>query len=406
MAAPLPPQTVVVAGDRDIFAVFDREPIVRGLDFDQAHFGPAQVTVGGASRWVWAAGGGSERGADGWWHSVCFKITDDRFRGGKMPAVDLRVTYRHTPDAPVNLFADQGGGSKQVGFGWGRQGNWQTLTSQVDDAQFAEPITTTTLKTPKATALTCGSTPIPAMPSFAASSFTATIWTRAGLWSALRFDGLDAGRELFIFNLGEKQNFTLKLRNLAHVALPADYSVRLTDDLGKEMWARNQKAVIKGGGPFALPVAFDTAGLKQGVYTLALSLGRTVAPASAKNNPPRSQCHGVPNRASFQSQTGEFLYGVDPGVGYGDPRWLQWLDFMGCDITRGNGANENPDDWKTAFAAFDAHHIQNTVFMGIPWDANPDALAQKTRDAAAKAKPWPGNMATVPISGNSATNPT
>ena len=388
MTAPLPQQTVIVAGDRDIFAVFDREPIVRGLDFDRDHFGPTQVTVGGAPRWVWAAGGGSERGADAWWHSVVFKITDDRFRGGKMPAVDLRVTYRHTPDAPVNLFADTSGGSKQVGFGWGRQENWQTLVSQVDDAQFAETDYHDNPKEAKSDGFDL---------RFNANSGDAQLRSifihgydldnAPDYGRLLRFDGLDADRDLFIFNPGEKQNFTLKLRNLAHVPLPADYSVRLTDDLGKEMWARNQKATIQGGGPFSLPVAFDTAGLKQGVYTLALSLGRTVTPGKREElihpevNVMVSEQSVIP-----KAKPGEFLYGVDPGVGYGDPRWLQWLDFMGCDITRGNGANENPDDWPAAFAAFDTHHIQNMVFQGIPWDANPAALAQKTRDAAAKAE--------------------
>lgn len=379
-------QAVAVAGPLDLFIIFDQQPIARGLEFDRADAKPVQLTVGGSKQWAWTSTG--SRGGDGWWHSMVMKVTDERFRDGKMPAVDVRVTYRNEANAPVTLTADAGAGSRQIASGWGNNPKWQQMHAQIDDATFS--------------AGSHGSDPKAMMSDgwdLRYNSCNGPVQLRSifirgfdrdadpDYARLLRFDGLDAGRDLFVFEPGEALDFTLKMRNLARVDLPAEYTVRLTDDLGREMWSRDAQARIAGDGPFDLRVPFDSTGLPQGVYTLVLDVGRRTATGERQALISPSIDLMVAERSQIaKAKPGEFMYGVDSGVGYADERWMQWLDFMGCDITRGNGANRINDDWAPAFAAFDRYNIRNTVFADVPWDEDPSRRAQEVRDVAAKSE--------------------
>ncbi len=381
-------QSVVVAGPNDLFIIFDKTPIARGIDFDRVAISPQQVTVDGVPNWVWSAGYNSQRGGDSWWHSVCMKVTDPRFQNGAMPAADVRVTYRHEANAPVSCFADTSAGSRQVGFGWGRNPNWQTMAFKLDDAKFAQTDYQDPAKDLKSDGFDL---------RFNACTGDAQIRSvfihgydldhSPDFDRLVRFDGIDTGRELFIFSPGEKQTLQLKLRNLAHPDLVADSRIWLTDDLGNEIWNRQQPVTIRGGGPIELPVPFDTAGLKQGVYTLGLELNHVDSKGMKKTivssswNLMVSESSPIP-----KAKDGEFMYGVDTGIDYKDERWMKWLDFMGCDITRGNGANQGTGDWASAFAAFDKHDLRNTVFADIPWDDDAVKRQQKVQEVADRAE--------------------
>ena len=378
-------QPVVIAGPNDAFIVFDKTPILRGMDFDRANVNPELRTVDGVQHWIWR--GGNARGGDGWWSSLVLKLTDPRFTQGRMPAADISAVFRHTPDAPISMFADTATGSRQVGFGWGRQEGWQGTVHAVDDAKFAQTDYHSNPKDLKSDGWdlrwnSCNA-PVELRSIFVRGY---DLDKNPDYTRLLRFDSLDAGRELFVFTPGERQTFQLKLRNLARVPLRGDYDVSLRDDLDRTLWTRHVATTV-GSGPFSVPVEFDTAGLKQGVYTLALSLGRP-KPGGGRETLLTPQVNLMVSESAPipKAGPGEFLYGLDPGVDYQDDRWRQWMDFMGVDITRGNGANENPDDWGSAFAAFDKHQIQNTVFWGVPWDPDQAALDRKVADAAGRAE--------------------
>ncbi len=378
-------QSVAVAGPRDAFILFNKEPVMRGMDFDRAGMSPVLLTVNGVQHWAWQ--GGESRGAETWWHALMLRMTDPRFRDSAMPAVDITVNFRHAPDAPVNLFGDTATGSREVASGWGRNEGWQTMRTEVDDAKFARTDYHSEPAQRKSDGFdlrfnSCNA-PVEARSVFVRGydRDVAPDFRRL-----LRFTSLDMGRELFIVRPGEKLKLSLNLRNLARVPLKGDYALTLTDDLDKVLWKRGAATEI-GSGAYALLVAFDATGLKQGLYTLSLGVGR----ADKDGNREELLNPAINLLISEQSvipkaKPGDFLYGVDPGVDFRDDRWMQWLDFMGCDITRGNGANENPDEWTAAFAAWDRHGIQNSVFWNVPYDRDPAVLETKTLAAVANAE--------------------
>jgi len=388
-------QPVAVAGADDVFIVFDKMPITRGMDFDRTapNTGSRQIVADGAKRWIWFGGYQSDRGGPGWWHSMYFNITDPRFQNGKMPAVDARMVFTNAKWSPINLTADTAGGSRElIGSSGAGEGIWGTATGQIDNALFARTDYHSAGNDMKSDGFDLRYN------SCTADAQLKSVFIHGydvdhhpDYHRLLRFDGMDAGRELFIFTPGEKANLSLKFRNIAHVGFDGDCQVRLTDDMGNEVWSHPLAVTVPAGGPFTLPVPLDTAGLKQGGYIVEMSMGRPGADGRRDVFLSPSVHILVSEQSPIaKAKPGEFLYGVDPGVDYRDDRWLQWLDFMGCDITRGNGANGLDEDWAPAMAEFAKHHIQTTVFADIRWDADPVKRAANTKMiatiSAARAK--------------------
>ncbi len=359
-------QTVVVAGPNDLFVVFGKEPIARGIEFNRTGVAPVMVEVDGVRQWVWAAQDGSSHGADAWWKSILFTITDPRFRDGQMPAVDVTVNYRHTADAPVNLAADTVSGSRLVAEGWGRNEGWQSMRTQIDNARFASTDydhSGNSFLTDKVDLRYNACNSDGQLRSIFIRGYG--LETDPDYTRLLRFDGMDAGRELFIFEPGEKQTFKLKLRNLARTPLEADYRVRLLDDFGSPIWERMESATVAPGA-IELPVAFDAAGLKQGVYALSLELGR-----EGKLDLLKTQVNLMVSEKSpiGKARDGEFLYGLDAGEGWHggpdqDERWLQWMDFMGVDILRLPGQGDSTvEHLHSAFKWLDKYNLRTGMMF-------------------------------------------
>jgi hypothetical protein len=371
-------QPLVIAGPDDLFIVFDRVPLMRGMDFDRAGLAPELVSIEGMSRYAWTAGDGAQRGADGWWKSVVIKVVDPRFVRGGRPAVDVTVNYRHTANAPLNLVADTASGSRDVAGGWGNNQNWQTLRARIDDARFAQ----TDYKSDPKAIRTDG---FDLRVNFnSGNGQLRSVFVRGypldtpDFSRLIRFDAIDAGRELYIFEPGEKADLVLKLTNLATKPLAATYQLRLLSDFGDQLGATRKPVSIPASGGFSLPFPLDTKGLKQGVYTVELQLGtedagRLTPLIERTINVMVSEKSVIP-----KARDGEFLYGLDTGVSSLDDRWLQWCDFMGADILRGPGHGHNHTDQDALAAAYEAiarHNLRSSAFFDIPW--HPDQAARE-----------------------------
>ncbi len=391
-------QPLVVAGPEDLFIVFDQTPIARGIEFDRTAVSPMEVTVNGAKRWTWQANSGSQRGAEGWWKSFVFNITDKRFKNAGRTAVDVIVNYRHVANAPMNVYADTASGSREVVGGWGNSPDWQRQNIRIDDALFNDTDYGSDPKEAKSDGFdlrvnfNSGDGQLRSL-FVRGYQLDAQPGSQPDYRRLLRFDTVDAGRELFIFDPGEKTDLKLKLTNLARVALQAVYSVTLVDDFNNEIWTHRHTATVAAASDFDVPVPFDTAGLKQGVYTIRLSLGheadgKYAALIERDVNVMVSERAPIEKTASKPGD-GTFLYGLDSGVESFDDRWLQWADFMGVDILRGPGHGHDHADADALRRAFDAigkHNLRASQFFDIPWDNDANRRQQRWDELAKKAE--------------------
>ena len=381
-------QTMVVAGSQDIFIVFDKEPMMRGMSFDHEYFEPVQIEADGRKRWAWQTTGGASRGADPWWNSALFTITDPRFVKGGRPAVDVALTYRHTANAPVNLSADTIKGSRNIIEGWGNNSSWQTAYTQLDDAKFAQ-----TNYNGNAKELPTDNFDL----RFNANSGTGqvrSIFIRGydldknpDYRRLLRYDGLNANRKIFLFKPGEKQPLSIKLRNVARVPMQAVYDVQLLDDMGQEIWKRTEKALVPKSSNFSLPIAFDTKGLKQGVYTFKVNLGRNdVGGKREALIAPQANVMVAEQSPIGKARDDEFWYGLDIINGTHTDEYYQWADFMGPDILRGvDGPNESAN-LKRALARIEPLKLKTQLFFDIPWDNDEATRDRKVNEQAARAE--------------------
>jgi hypothetical protein len=381
-------QPLAVAGPDDIFIVFDKEPLMRGLDFDRKFMEPAQTEINGVTRWIWRSTHGSQRGADGWWNSALFNVTDERFKNGGRPAVDMSVTFRNPANAPVELAADTATGSRIVATGWGNDPNWQTMRHQLDNARFARTKT--------------GADPKDRLTDGVDLRFNEcndqvqlrSIFIRGydldknpDYKRLLRYDGIDAGRPIYLFTPGEKQDLSIKLRNIARVAMPAVYTVRLLDDMGNAVWRREEKKTVPAAQSFNLPVAFDTKGLKQGVYTIGLSLGRTGSDGKFEELlAPRANVLVSEKSAIPKARDNEFWYGLDIINGTHQEEHYMWADFMGADILRGVDSPMQAEPLRRALDRIKKYNLRTQLFFEPRWDADEATRNRRTAEEAARAE--------------------
>ncbi len=377
---------VAVATKEDAFILFNPAPVLHGLDFVRDNNQAGSMNVNGA-RIHFREANGAHFGGDQWWNSLLFNFTDPLFKNGNRPVADIRIFERHAPNAPIWLMADMQEGSRRIAAGWGNNPAWNIFYAKTDTARFNQ---TPSGIDPKE------------LPSNGVDLRYATcsgpaqvraIWVRGYDRDApdyrrlIRFDGLNAGRGRFVFEPGKNHTLGFKITNLSRTTFDATCDVSLTDDLGNPLWSRTLNAVAPSDEPFELPIEFDARNLKQGVYRLAIRFnkkGETGAPYMTRTvNLMVSETSPL-----ARARDGEFLYGVDPCLGYGDERFWQWADFMGADILRGFGCDQhNADQMKHATALHQKYNFRPYFFMDVAW--HPDAAArdaENTRRAAVAAE--------------------
>ena len=119
----------------ELSVVFDKQPVSKGITFDQNGMRPGTAMLGSEPMQVWTVGGGSAPGMP-WGRSVMFTFTDPRFKNGKMPAVDLEIVYKNNSNAPVTIKADTARGPVEIGGDFGVSDGLKTLKLHLDDAYF------------------------------------------------------------------------------------------------------------------------------------------------------------------------------------------------------------------------------------------------------------------------------
>ncbi len=362
-------RSLMVAGPYQAFILLDREPVARGLELIRQNVQPVEITTGGLKRWVWKANFGSA--AQGWWRSHRFTVTDPAFQGGAAPVVDVESWSVHRSDAPINLAADnRAGGIAEPG--WGGRGTgynedppWKHMMARLDDAVFAGGKTPS--KPEDNAAMGCD---VRYNACTADGELRSLVLTRYDLtnkpqWARLlRLQGVDCGKDRYIFTPGTRIEAKVKLVNRARVAYRAQAQVSFHDADERELWAKAMPVDIPPGADGALNVPIDTAKLPYGVYVLRTRIGehlKTETMIGLSDETPLAK-----------AKPGEFLYGTDCGGSWQQPLWLDWADYMGMDIIRNLARNDAEDlsDVDQAVAALKARGLQGAIMMGPAWDAD------------------------------------
>jgi hypothetical protein len=357
----------------EISAVFDKEIDVRGLEVVQDHISPKEQTVGGKKTWAWAAGQGSaEENGDG--RSVKFRVTDERFRFGRQPAVDIEVVYKIESDVSVDLLIDGDNGSEQVATHYGGNKEFQTLTARVDGAFFGER--------------QYGHGPHDMQVDgfdIRINAYRSDLYIRS-----IKIKGYDldnqvdyqrllkpdrirtshGGDDLLVFAKSEKPSLAFTIWNLSHRDLHAKCSYEVTNRSGDALIQEScPNITLKGDLRTDTDISLDISKLPYGIYALKVKFTNAESGETAKE---WETDFGVYSGAApAKAKEGEFLYGLDMDLGpfYTKPRLLGWADFMGVDIVRGGGfeAEKMPDADK-AMAVWQQHNIQVLASIDPPKD--------------------------------------
>ncbi len=370
-------RSLMIAGKEDVFILFDKEPITRGMDFNREGMSATEIEVGGVKRWIWR--GDATFGGEPWWRSTKLNVTDPRFVDGKRPVTDVRFTYRHAPNAPVDISAQAENGPRVIANEWGNNSNWSTSRVNFDDAKWG----VRTDSGDKNKRLPDGADLRITVNSGVVELRSVRVrgydldnpnWKRL-----IRYDGLDAGRERYIFSPTEKADIRIKLFNLSNKPFPARATLGLRDDLGAPLWKREQSATLAPRTLGLVPVAFDATARKQGVYLLNLemSIGQTGEKLVEQEvNLMVSDQKPLP-----RAKPGEFLFGIDTGGGWRDDWLLGWSSFIGADVLR--TPNASPEEMPTALEKLKLLGLQ-TAHMVVPeYKSNPEERRKRALELAA-----------------------
>jgi hypothetical protein len=378
---------VAVATEEDAFVLFNRDPVLHGLDFRREAIQPKEMSSNGATVHYWEANG-AHFGSDPWWNSVLLDVTSKRFQHGGRPVADIRIYKRHEPNAPIWLSADTAEGSVRIGSGWGNFPEWDLFYAWTDTARFARSPSDIDPKELPANGVDL---------RYGACSGPAQIraaWVRGypldsdpDFHRLIRFDGLRADRDMFVFETGVSHPIRLAFRNLARVDFPARCSGVLSDDLDNPVETFEIRRTLAAGADDEIAIAFDATRLPQGVYRLAIEV-RPDTDGDAAPILSRAVMLMASDRDPLpRARDGEFLYGVDPCNGFSDERFWKWADFMGADILRGFGCDQDDEDaMARATALHGRYGFRPYFFMDIAWHDDPDARhAENLRRAALAA---------------------
>lgn len=358
----------------ELSAKFDTEPKMQGLEVERDFLEPTTVTVDGKTTEAWVAKEKSAPGAR-YARSFLFKITDERFRNGKMPAIDMEIEYLHRANSGVRVIADTTEGSKEVGGGWGRSEQWKTAKFTLDNAFFG--------------ARSFGNPP----EKLASDGYDFRINAANGdfILRSVRIRGYDLDRDVdfsrllrlekitsdqgvFAFRQGEPVNLQYKFRNISRQPLDATYEFVVTDRSGREHFRDSGQTLFAASARDSIALTFSTKDLPLGIYDVLLTLRQ--AGTEAKTAPifQRETSIGIINHATLRKAgPGEFLYGMDVKLGdiHHDASLLKWLDLLGVDIVRHWTDVNKPEQTKEAVMGLQARGLQFLPMLDMPNQEDP-----------------------------------
>ncbi len=375
----------------ECYIIFDKEPRAKGMWFEKRKCKPTVVDLDGRKTEAWVAQYGSAPGL-GWGRSFYFTITDPRFKKGRMPAVDIEVTYRLPAWSGTQLWADTAAGSKQVLSGW-QSKHWKTIRTRIDNAHFGERDFGHSNKAARSDGY-----------DLRFNGFTSDLWIRSirikgydldddvDYRRLLKLTSIDSERGVYFFHPDDRVTLQYKLWNISRKAVDTTFNFTVFNRAGKMLSQRDGARTINGEEKLSLPFTFSTAGLEHGQYFVKFRLN-TTRDDKPYNIIDKRIAFGIGSRTRLRkAKAGEFLYGLDVMLGspYRKDLLLQWAGIMGVDILRG-GARLH--EWDDALPVYREHDLKLMPMVDVPYHKDRKRLAAETekraRAAAAVAARYP-----------------
>ena len=356
---------------------FNEQPVEQGMTFARDTVKPTSVEFKGTRHAAWVA----EKSATAdmpWMRSWLFTVTDDRFKNGGRPAVDVELTYHLPAWSGVAVRADTKSGARKIGDGWGDTKEWRTARFSLDDAFF-------------------GGRSHGGADALARGAFDLRIdGANAGLYlrrvrlvgydpkENIQWDRMLKVREVsadtpggvFAFRRGDN-TLNLTLQNIAHVPRPLRLEATVTGYDDRVMHREEQTVTLQGDSMTTLPLRLATHAWPLGPYDtrIALYLDNTPHPVYE-----RTVRFGLITEAVLsKARPQDYLFGLDAGntsiVRTGDDVALAYYDLMGVDILRHLDGPETVEGIGRSLARLAERNVQAMLMIDPP----------KERDARQRA---------------------
>ncbi|MEM6332189.1 MAG: LamG-like jellyroll fold domain-containing protein [Planctomycetota bacterium] len=314
--------------------LFEREPVAQGLTFERntAGFSP----VDGQQAWA------AERSSSGtapWLRELNLNFTDERFREGRMPIVDIEVLARHNVWAGIHLFADTASGSREVGWTWGGSPEWKLLKVELDDAFFGARDHGNPDDQRRADGYDLRL--FGAHQPLHVRRITVRGYARSGEvdWTRLLRVDRPRGRDthgnagLMMFANDGEVALDLPIRNVALEDAQANFRLRVYGDDGRLLGetAGDMQIATESSAVGVARLSPKGWGLGSFVYRYDVLLpdGTPIRTIEGR----LGVYSGKPKLAKAEDD--EFLYGLQHADNPLDPQNAAWLDLLGVDILRG-----------------------------------------------------------------------
>lgn len=384
----------------EAFIDFSSEsPRAVGMTFDRTGTRATTADVEGRKDPCWAAIQGSS--LQPWERAWRFTLTDERFRHGRMPAVDVEIEYLLPAWAGIQVVADTATGSRQVAGGW-QATRWQTLRFRIDDAFFGAR----DFGSPESAHASdgfdlCihGSTSDLFLRSIRIRGYDRT--ANPDFKRLLKLQSISSPNDIFLTAAGKPVELHYAFTNLA--LRPVDVRAHFSWELhnGTAIGQRDARLTLPPSASATLPLSFTTTDLPLGVCVVHARFS-TLAPQTETPEPlyERTTYVGIARPGKLdKAAPGEFLYGLDTSLepAARNPRVLRWCDALGVDIVRaGYSLRNGSAEIETLRPHYRAHGLRTQVMLDIPWDDNPerlrDRLAETAQHAASLATRYPDDL--------------
>lgn len=262
---------VQIAHAQSATIILDAAPKESGLKLDQNGLSASEIEQDGQKFSTWVSRHKSVP-ADDWARSFGLSFSDEAFKNGKTPIVDVEITYFHGSNTAVKVVADTANGSREVASGWGNQNKLQTLKFRIEDAFFG--------------ARKHGNDP-KNLPSdgydlrinAAAGDFhlrsvkvTAVDPTKVTDWAPFLQIGEAKSAKNWVLEPNESDVFSFQIKNSALEDAKGTARWEILDINGKTIQTANQPFVLSANKTTPLQYRFDAKDLPTDEYSARLSL--------------------------------------------------------------------------------------------------------------------------------------
>ncbi|MEM9882954.1 MAG: LamG-like jellyroll fold domain-containing protein [Planctomycetota bacterium] len=311
--------------------VFGPTPQENGLTFDRD--GTKPVTHKGKP--AWSAHQTRMPGMQ-WMRSFRLTFTDERFRNGSMPVVDLEIEFALDTWGGMEVHGDTARGSSRIGMQWGASPNWKTARFRIDDAHFGardhgSPGNRLSsdgydlrLYAPNAPLI---------VRSVKVRGYPLTGGDLA--WPRLVKVDRPSSTEgpVLAFASAADQGLRFGVNNLAREPLPASYRMQIVDADDAVVAERRGEIALEGGGVSDLDVPFDADGWAFGPYRYRFTLERPGGDLPIADYEGGLIVHD--GAAVERARPGGFLYGVQHTKNIHGDIDQAWFNLLGVDFIRG-----------------------------------------------------------------------